>query len=400
MGLFCVNFHFRSADQNALTAALARHGADRHRILSDKNGWTSLYEEQASEQDDRRIRDLAAALTRDLNGAAIAFMVHDSDIACYWLYENGKLLDEFNSCPDYFDEVESGAGPSGGDVDVLLRFCRPNVRGEYLRGILSEDDLFAENIIERLAGALGIDPQRALADYRNAAEGDGPDGDDDESDDDDDGPTLPFPRKGIGNQLAGMLAGLGRKDAEVDPQVQSLVTAAAQDDSTEIDRLLAAGVAVDGEAPAPLPNQTATGVVPIAPGAAVQIPMTALLAAVIHKRAAVAGRLLDGGADPNRGHPLFGSAVHAAAGNGDVEMLRLLLDRGGDANGRSPRGQTPLQVIEAGRATKERLAQVQSMMAAMGAKVPGLGDRLTNVTLPTEGWDACERLLKDHGAKK
>jgi hypothetical protein len=396
MGLFCVNFHLRSADQRALKAALAHRHVDRFRILPDKNGWTSLYEEQASEQDDVRIRELAEGISRELNVPAIAFLVHDSDIACYWLYENGKPLDEYNSCPDYFDEDESGAGPAGGDVDVLLRFCRAGVRREDLTEILTQDDLFAENIIERLAAALGIDPQRALADYRNA-EDDDPDGDN-EPDDDDHGLTVPFPRKGLGNQLAGLLSGLGRKDVDVDPQVQSLVLAAAQDDSAEIERLLAAGAAVDGEAPAPLAGPSATGVVQIASGPAVRIPMTALLAAVIHKRRAAAGRLLDAGADPNRGHPLFGSAVHAAAGNGDGEMLRLLLDREGKANARSPRGQTPLQVIEAGRATKERLAQMQTMMATMGVKLPGIPDRVANLNLPTDGWDACEQLLKDHGA--
>jgi len=31
-------------------------------------------------------------------------------------------------------------------------------------------------------------------------------------------------------------------------------------------------------------------------------------------------------------------------------------------------------------------------------KLPGLVDQLSKVALPTEGWDACERLLNAHGA--
>src|SRR5262245_24021686 len=100
MGRFCVNMHFRSTDDKALTAAVKKRGVTASRVLPAKGGWTTLYEEEASHQDDRRIRELTGGLSRDLKVAAIAFMVHDSDIACYWLYEDGQLLDEYNSCPE------------------------------------------------------------------------------------------------------------------------------------------------------------------------------------------------------------------------------------------------------------------------------------------------------------
>ena len=38
------------------------------------------------------------------------------------------------------------------------------------------------------------------------------------------------------------------------------------------------------------------------------------------------------------------------------------------------------------------------MMKSMGAKLPGLAEQLSSVVLPIEGWDACERLLKERGA--
>lgn len=62
-------------------------------------------------------------------------------------------------------------------------------------------------------------------------------------------------------------------------------------------------------------------------------------------------------------------------------------------------GQTPLQVVAAGRATRDRLAQAQAMMQSMGIKLPGFVGQLPNIKLPMEGWDACERLLRAHGAK-
>jgi hypothetical protein len=56
-------------------------------------------------------------------------------------------------------------------------------------------------------------------------------------------------------------------------------------------------------------------------------------------------------------------------------------------------------LVAAGRATRERLAQAQALMKSMGIKLPGLIDKLSNLTLPTEGWDACERLLKARMAR-
>jgi hypothetical protein len=135
------------------------------------------------------------------------------------------------------------------------------------------------------------------------------------------------------------------------------------------------------------------------PDGAPKVAMTPLLAAVISKRRQAAERLLDGGADPNRVHPLFGSPVHAATGAGDVELLQLLIERGGDVNAHNARGQTPLQVVAAGRATRDRLAQAQSLMKSMGIKLPGIVDQMSNVTLPLEGWDACELMLQAQGAE-
>jgi hypothetical protein len=112
--------------------------------------------------------------------------------------------------------------------------------------------------------------------------------------------------------------------------------------------------------------------------------------------------LLQAGADPNSLHPLFGTPVHVATGAGDVELLELLIEYGGNASARNAQGQTPLEVVAAGRATRERLAQAQELMQAMGVKVPGVTAQLpieklmSEVQLPTEGWDACEQLLKTH----
>src|SRR5262245_44835179 len=134
MGLFCVNLHFRTTDEQGLSAALKNQGVANYHVLPAKNGWVTLYEERASMQDDEWLQELASGLSQELQVPAIAFLVHDSDVACYWLFDDGQLLDQFNSCPDYFDDGALGRGQSqlGGQPDVLLRYCRSGV---------TEDDL-------------------------------------------------------------------------------------------------------------------------------------------------------------------------------------------------------------------------------------------------------------------
>ena len=153
MGLFCVSMHFRTSDDKALTAALGRRGVAHYRVVPPRKGWTSLYEQRASEQNDEWIRELAGGLSADLHVAGISFLVHDSDVACYWLFDDGRLVDEYNSCPGYFDEDAAGEerpGPSGGRPDVLVRYCRTGVRQEDLAAVLGEETLFADSVIERL----------------------------------------------------------------------------------------------------------------------------------------------------------------------------------------------------------------------------------------------------------
>jgi hypothetical protein len=408
MGLFCVSMHFKTTDDKALTMAVDRRNVHHYRVLPAKDGWTTLYEELASQQDDSRIRQLTGGLSRDLRVAAIAFMVHDSDIACYWLYDNGQLLDHYNSCPDYFDEEDLGpeeSQPSGGQPDVLVRYCRPRVQPNNIAAILARKVLFAEDIIRDLAYTIGIDRDRAVGDYRHSADGDFPDeAEDGDSGDDDrgEGPgggELTSLRGGLAAKLAGMF-GLGQRSALVDPQAKALVQAAADENLSEIDRLLAEGTAVDAEAPAALPGSGPVGGLGrIFPGGTPELAMTPILAAVAHQKPRSVERLLAAGADPNKVHPLFGSPLHAAVGAGHAEILRLLIDKGGDVNATNPQRLTPLQIIATGRTTLDRLAKAQEMMKSMGLRAPAIMDQVSQIRLPLEGWDACERLLKEQGAR-
>jgi hypothetical protein len=106
----------------------------------------------------------------------------------------GKLLDEFNSRPDYFDfGGQVPATSRGGQPGILLRFCLAGVSEDDLSQILSAGNVLteemidklcnqetcdaametlrtnsvaAEDLIAQLAEKMGISSERAVADYR------------------------------------------------------------------------------------------------------------------------------------------------------------------------------------------------------------------------------------------
>src|SRR5207244_4291264 len=81
--------------------------------------------------------------------------------------------------------------------------------------------------------------------------------------------------------------------------------------------------------------------------------------------AAIVGRLLQGGADPNTSVPGGETAVMTAARTGKVEALKVLLARGADVNAReSTRGQTALMWAAA-----EGNAAAVSLLVEAGADV-------------------------------
>ena len=368
MGLFCVNFHLRTDDADAVVAAVRKRKLKDHRLLPAKDGWVSLYEERSSRQDERRIRDVGAKLSRDLNVPVMAFLIHDSDVARYWLYDNGGLVDEYNSRPDYFDAEAGGAEspPSGGQAKVLLRYCRGGVTGEELANTLQAQEVLAEATVERLADALGIDPARALADY----------GRDDEH---------------VDAAVVGAPATPESKVSQrTDPRSKKLVDAASRGDVATIDRLAGEGVAIDGPGPMNIPGAGFLSRL----GGMTTIAATPLFAALVHKQHAAVERLLVHGADPNQQDPNLGPAVHYAAVHGESGLLRALLERGGKANAPDVHGYTPLQRIAGTRTAQERMTQSLSEEQLRANRAYAL-----QVALISQRWTECERILREHGAQ-
>src|SRR5207245_2789831 len=85
-------------------------------------------------------------------------------IPAYWLYQSGKLLDEFNSAPDYFKEPDDATRARlRGNADQLLPLCVPGSTRTQVDSILHDPEgppIMAEEIFVELAPLLGIDEAR------------------------------------------------------------------------------------------------------------------------------------------------------------------------------------------------------------------------------------------------
>lgn len=394
MGAFIVNINVRTDDADAVVTKLKRRKTGRAWVTPSVNGWVTVCDEDASNQDDRAISKLARELSKSLAVPAIAFMIHDSDFCCYWLYDRGKRIDDFNSCPGYFDD---GEGDPTGDPEALLPYCQPGTALEAVRAAMTQERTFAEEQLGDLAGFLGIDPDRVHYDFRDF----GPDGEadveatfvGDDGAKSDGKATIKMPTRGpraksIGiGQLEQLISSL-TATAPVDPIVRELVAAAAVGDVPAIERLVAGGAAIDGEAPMP----AATGVDPrLNAGFAV----TPLLAAITSRHVDAARRLIELGANVHRQHPMFGQPFDIALRVCSPKLLTVLLDAGVDATSRNRMGITALATLAHVRASTEQIRKLIALHESQQQTAPA---HFAKLLVADDAIAACEQLLSERGA--
>jgi len=257
-----------------------------------------------------------------------------------------------------------------------------------VEAVLRSEDVFAEDIIQQLAGFVGIGPGRVLRDFK-----DGEDfGDEDEELAD---PTMPLPRRKA-NFLETMpqpfAAGFGTSEHKpLTPQGTALVEAAAAGNLGEIERLVAGGA--DANAPGLLPYDPFAGT-PFAgqPGMGQKLPISPLLAAASRGQVAAVQELLRLGANLHEMHSRCGSALHSAAQSGSLETVEFLLAAGIPAHLKAAQGHTPRDLLNSIRIQFE-------MLKAIAQATPGMQQPLMAKLDGTSeaGWNACDEALRKAG---
>ena len=141
MGNFYTNYTVRGVSQVEVAAAMAGRSA----VIAPLSNGAIVIFDRASEQKESAASELASRLSNDLKQPVLAVMNHDDDVLWYQLYSAGKLLDQYNSCPDYFDYMGEGemARPRGGNARVLCEaFGCEHV--DYVEQILRKPGLHAD----------------------------------------------------------------------------------------------------------------------------------------------------------------------------------------------------------------------------------------------------------------
>lgn len=101
MGGFYDSIHVRTESYQLIQDVLTRLAKDKgykFYLAPVINGWVSLFANEYWQE----------SLSREISGETqtdvLHMMVHDDDIFRYLYYRSGELIDEYNSCPDYFGE--------------------------------------------------------------------------------------------------------------------------------------------------------------------------------------------------------------------------------------------------------------------------------------------------------
>lgn len=107
MGSFFGSIHLRTDDRAAVqsaAAAVARRRRAKFYLAPPRGGWVTLYPSDGG-QDER----VAASVAKAAGGWAVWVSLHDDDVFAYAVWRDGRVVDRFNSCPDYFGEELSPA---------------------------------------------------------------------------------------------------------------------------------------------------------------------------------------------------------------------------------------------------------------------------------------------------
>ncbi|HET7459959.1 MAG TPA: nuclear transport factor 2 family protein [Longimicrobium sp.] len=161
MGSSYSNITLHGPDRDRVIQALEARGRQAY-VGPVTNGCVVVFDE-LSEDDPDLGAELAAELSRELGGAALSAMIHDEDIFIFSLARAGQVVDEYNSCPGYFEGDDTP--PTGGNAQLLADVFGSGDAGtveRILRAPAKQGAYFLETARHRdFAEALGL-PDHAV----------------------------------------------------------------------------------------------------------------------------------------------------------------------------------------------------------------------------------------------
>ncbi len=362
MGASFTNCHVRTSNFDLCSKALSEVASARAFLTAPKKGWISVYDEASETQDLAEVERVAKGLSKRIQMDVIALLLHDSDVFIYQAYRKGKLVDQFNSQPDYFGPVTASKRKKwAGNPDKLRALAPPGVTAERIGRVLKKKVLFQEELTAAFARLMGISADRACTGFRYVAES----------------PNAHKLVFGHGHSLrdSDLITGVEKGDIEkvrellsqgVSPNLKSrlmepLLTTAIRFHKKEIAQAL-----MDAGADAFSPPEA-----------------NAVWAAAAHGEREILARLLQSPSDKLKA--CLSAALLSAVQMGHVEIVRDLLQAGADPNGPDSGAFTPLM------ASSFRGLEVMWEVVAGRDFPAGSGGKKTD-------WAAMVRALVEAGA--
>lgn len=172
MGAHFGTIHVRTEDRDEVKRAVEAVVSDRTKkflIAPPIDGWVTVFPENNG-QDDAVSESLAEKLP---NKTVIGTLVHDDDIFAYFYFENGRLKDRYNSCPNYFDD--NNTEPRGGNAQAFAELLKGDAKKiSELQSLLDAERMtFEGERLEQFADLLGLPNAASAYEYLQDGERDG-----------------------------------------------------------------------------------------------------------------------------------------------------------------------------------------------------------------------------------
>jgi len=118
MGAFYGNITLKGPSQESVADALCGR---RAMVTPNIGHYIVAFDSVCDDQDAEATQALTSRLSGELRCPALAVIIHDDDVLGYFLFQDGQLIDWYNSCPSYFDfgSSKEPSGPTGGDAERL-----------------------------------------------------------------------------------------------------------------------------------------------------------------------------------------------------------------------------------------------------------------------------------------
>lgn len=156
MGAFYGSIHIRTEDHDSVIEAvekLVKKQNTRFWVGPELNGWVGIYPEMSGQND-----KIPKALTRLLQLDILYVGVHDSDVFFYSVFSQGKLIDQYNSNPDYFSTASANTRRRFRGQPAKWKHLLPDEKhlNEVELLLTSERPVFAEESLRTFARLLNL----------------------------------------------------------------------------------------------------------------------------------------------------------------------------------------------------------------------------------------------------